>query len=289
MKKIAVGFVSAVLLVLSFQPVHAADQKVLAIIDSAVDSNKIPAVIYEACFTSVSKIVSCPNKTSFMEGKGSASAVTWPTSMLNTTYHGYNVTQSAIVINPDLKIVFVRVADIDQSTGNSGGSQPSSIINAIRWVSDNAAKYSIDAVSISVSSIVASNLALCATNTNLVNAVASLNKQNVPVFAATGNDKSLDKVGFPACTSGVIGVGAFVQSQSLLEKATNKGPGLDVVAPNSIDVVRYNGTVVSFTATSAATPIAASLYVKQSEYATADLFINSFTKVLGLYPYIYNR
>jgi hypothetical protein len=51
MKKIAVCFLSAVLLVLSFQPVHAEDQRVLAIIDSAVDSSKIPQIIYEACFT----------------------------------------------------------------------------------------------------------------------------------------------------------------------------------------------------------------------------------------------
>jgi hypothetical protein len=284
MKKIAVGFVSAILLVLSFQPVHAEDQRVLAIIDSAVDSNKIPSVIYEACFTD-SLAMACPNKQKFMEGKGSANSPFWPTSMLNTIYHGYNVTQAALATSPDIKIVFVRVSDIT-SSGN-GSNQPASVISAIKWVSDNAAKYSIDAVSISLSSITASNIALCTTNATLVNSVSSLNKQNVPVFAATGNDKSLDKVGFPACTSGVIGVGAFIPSQNMLELATNRGPGLDVVAQNSIDVVRYNGTVVSFSATSAATPIAASLYVKQTTYTNVDLFINSFAKVLGKYPNIF--
>jgi hypothetical protein len=223
-----------------------------------------------------------------MEGKGSASAVKWPTSIQDAVYHGQNVVQSALAINSNLKIVFIRVADIDQSTGNTAGSQPISIINAMKWVSDNATKYSIDAVSISVSSITASNISLCTTNTLLISSVASLNNQNVPVFAATGNDKSLDKVGFPACTSGVIGVGAFIPTLGVLETATNRGPGIDVVAQNAITIPNVKATgFFDFTATSAATPIAASLYVKQTTYATVDLFISSFAKVLNKYPYIF--
>jgi hypothetical protein len=115
--------------------------------------------------------------------------------------------------------------------------------------------------------------------------VASLGSKNIPVFAATGNNKLRDKVGFPACVSGVIGVGALDTNVKLLEKATNKGPGLDVVAERAINIVRYNGTVAEFSATSAATPIAASIYIAKNTYATVDLFINSFAKVLG-YAYI---
>lgn len=287
MKKVIVTLLAVILATLSVQPVQAEDQRVLAIIDSAVNSRNIPQVIYEACFTSPGKTISCPNKTSFMEGKGSASAVTWPTSIQNTVYHGQNVVQSALAINSNLKIVFIRVADIDQSTGNTSGSQPTSIINAIKWVSDNAVKYSIDAVSISVSSIVTNNLLLCTTNSTLINSVSNLSKQNIPVFAATGNDKSLDKVGFPACTLGIIGVGAYIPGVDKLETATNRGPGIDIVAQNSINIPNVKSTgYFDFTATSAATPIAAALYVQQTKYTTPDLFVNSFSKVLGLYPYI---
>lgn len=282
MKKIAVGILLAILAILSVQPVQAEDQRVLAIIDTAIDSSKVPAVIYEACFTD-SLAMSCPNKQKFMEGKGAANAPTWPTSMLQGIYHGYNVTQAAITTNPNLKVVFVRVSDITPS--GSSSTQLGSLVSAIKWVSDNAAKYSIDAVSISQSSISANNLLACTTNTIVINSVANLNKQNISVFAATGNDGLLDKVGFPACVSGVIGVGALDTKVKLLEKATNKGPGLDVVAERAINIVRYNGTVAEFSATSAATPIAASIYIAKNTYATVDLFINSFAKVLG-YPYI---
>jgi len=282
MKKLFIVALLAVLSLMAVEPAHAEDQKVLAIIDTAVDSNKIPSVIYEACFTD-SLSMACPNKQKFMEGKGAANSPVWPTSMLHGLYHGHNVTQSALAVNPNLKVVFVRISGI---TANGGFSnQPSSLVNAIKWVSDNASKYSIDAVSISQSSISANNLAACTTNTLAIASVSSLNKQNIPVFAATGNDGSLKSVGFPACVSGVIGVGALDTKVNLLEKATNKGPGLDIIAERSINVVRYNGTVVEFTATSAATPIAAATYLTKNTYSTIDLFINSFTKVLG-YPYI---
>lgn len=281
MKKLIIVALSAVLAVMAIEPAHAEDQKVLAIIDTAIDSNKIPSVIYEACFTD-SKAMACPNGQKFMEGKGAARSTVWPVSMLSGLYHGHNVTQSALAINPGLKIVFVRISDIT-TTGNFT-NQPTSILSAIEWVANNADKYSIDSVSISQSFIRDTTLKLCSDNRAVVS-VSSLNSKSIPVFAATGNDASTNKVGFPACINGVVGVGAFVPSANLLEKATNRGPGLDVVAQNSINVVRYNGTSVDFTATSAATPIAASLYLSKNTYKTVDLFINSLTKVLG-YPYI---
>jgi len=298
MKKIAVGFVSAVLLVLSFQPVHAEDQRVLAIIDSAVDSSKIPSVIYEACFT-ISSTMGCTNgqtfkdssgSYSFSEGKGSANSPLWPSTQignLGTIYHGYNVTQAALTTSPGIKIVFIRMSGIAKANGmqSADPEDPKSIIRALKWVSDNAEKYSIDAVSISQSWVTPNALALCSDKSATLN-VSSLTSKNIPVFAATGNNASTTLVGFPSCVNGVTGVGALITSTGLLETATNKGPGLDVVAKNSINIVRYNGTAIDFTATSAATPIAASLYVKQTTYPTVDLFVNSFSKVLSVYPYI---
>lgn len=282
MKKILIGLVSAITIFAPMQFAKAEDQKVLAIIDTAIDSSKTPSVIYEACFTD-SLSMACPNKQKFMEGKGSANSPIWPTSMLHGLYHGYNVTQSALSVNKDLKVVFIRVSDITINGGFT--TQPTSLVNAIKWVSDNASKYSIDAVSISQSSISANNLAQCTTNSVAIKSVSSLKQANIPTFAATGNDGALDKVGFPACVDGVIGVGALDINLNLLEKATNKGPGLDVVAERSVQIVRYNGTVADFSATSAATPIAASIYVTKNTYQTPDLFIASFKKILG-YPYI---
>lgn len=287
MKKLVIVALSAVLSVMAINPAHAEDQKVLAVIDSAIDSSKVPSVIYEACFT-VSKTMGCPNGLTEMEGKGSANSPVWPSTQignLGKIYHGHNVVQAVLKTNPNLKIVFIRMAGVAKANGMQAADpeDSKSVIRAIKWISDNAEKYSIDAVSISQSFITTKALALCSDSTAVM-PVASLGSKNIPVFAATGNDGSPDKVGFPSCVSGVIGVGSADLKLNVVDKATNKGAGLRVVAPNSISIVRYNGTPVDFTATSAATPQAAAVYVGSSK--TIELFINSFSKVLNKYPYI---
>jgi hypothetical protein len=285
MKKLVIVALSAVLAVMAVEPAHAQDQKVLAIIDTAVDSKKIPAVIHEVCFT-VNR--SCPNKTSFMEGTGSANSLAWPASIHSGTYHGHNMTQAALAINPNIKIVFVRIADIT-AQGNSS-NQPQSLASAINWVSNNAAKYSIDAVSISQSGTSRNNLLACTSDVNTINAVALLNAQNIPTFAATGNNGSQTMVGFPSCVNGVIGVGAVAASPKTptvynsFAGNTNRGTGLDLVAPGDVSIVRYNGTLGETNSTSGATVIAASSYLKSTSASFFD-FASKLINLLG-YPYV---
>jgi len=71
MKKLLTALLSVSVILMPLQMAQANDQKVLAIIDTAIDSTKVPSVIYEACFTSNQ---SCPNETNSMEGKGSANS-----------------------------------------------------------------------------------------------------------------------------------------------------------------------------------------------------------------------
>ena len=285
MKNLVIVALSAVLAVMAVEPAHAQDQKVLAIIDTAVDSKKIPAVIHEVCFT---VNMSCPNKTRFMEGNGAANSLAWPAKINNDTYHGHRMTQAALAVNPNIKIVFVRIADIT-ALGNSG-SHPESLSLAIDWVSKNASKYSIDALSISQSGTSSNNLLSCSSNTVVINAVASLNSQNIPTFAATGNNKSQTIVGFPSCVNGVIGVGAvaaYPQTPTVYANfaaVTNRGPGLDLVAPGDISILEYNGTPGVTQSTSGATVIAASSYVKSNDKTFTD-FATKLVKLLG-YPYV---
>lgn len=291
MKKLVIVGLSAVLAIMAVEPAHAQDQKVLAIIDTAIDSNKIASVIYEACFTD-SKTMGCPNGLTSMEGKGSANSPVWPATQIGNlanVYHGHNMVQAALAVNPDVKIVFVRYADIVSKTG-AISTQTKSLINAIKWVSDNASKFSIDAVSISQAFVDSRQLALCSDST-VVSAVSSLNVQNIPTFAATGNNKRSDVVGFPSCVNGVIGVGALAASvktptlYNMFDGATNKGPGLDIVAPGNVSIVRYNGTVSQTSATSGATAIASSIYVKTNTFKSFTEFASKLVNVLG-YPYI---
>lgn len=290
MKKALLSLLSALLVITTVQPVQANDERVLAIIDSAINSNNFPQIIHEVCFTTVkSKIasenMSCPNGELFMEGKGAASAP-WPTSINNATYHGDAMVKSALTVNPNLKIVFIRFNDVT-SIGNSRGDARALAL-AFDWVSKNAAKYSIDALSVSQSSVSAGNLALCSTDTVTINAVASLTASNVPVFAATGNDRRKDVVGFPSCVNGVIGVGAL-SNATQLEGLTNTGPGLDMVAPGKVRITKYNGSPTDTAGSSVATAVSAASYVNRNTFSTFGEYLSSLSKiVIGAASYIRN-
>ena len=290
MKKALLALLSAVLVITAIQPAQAEDQKVLAIIDTAIDSSKFPSVIYEACFTSN---YSCPNKLNSMEGPGSANAVIWNKNILNDIYHGHNMTAGALSVSPNIKIVFVRVYNVTPAGNSSSAPDGSTIRLAIEWVNKNASKYSIDAVSISQSGINTKTKSWHSgcTDSVVLNEVSQLTGKNIPVFAATGNNSLTNIVGFPACVQGVVGVGAlaaFPRTPSIYENfagVTNRGPGLDLVAPGDVSITRYDGTPSVTSSTSGAAVIAASAYVSRSNNSSFSEYAKTLAKVLNL-PYI---
>lgn len=290
MKKVLLSLLTIALAFTAIAPAQAQDERVLAIIDTAINSNNFPSIIHEVCFTTSkssvpSQNMSCPNGELFMEGKGSASAP-WPASLNNATYHGDTMVKAALTVNPGLKIVFIRFNDVTVS-GNSRGDVKA-LTSAINWVSQNATKYSIDALSISQSSVSANNLSRCTTDTVTIGSVSSLNANNIPVFVATGNDKRTDVVGFPACVNGVIGVGALANSTQL-EKATNTGPGLDMLSLGKVRVTKYNGSPVDTAGSSVATVVSAASYVNRNNFKTFGEYLSSLPKILiGTTSYIRN-
>ena len=277
MKKI-VGLLVVTLGLVFISPVQATETKTIAIIDTAIDSNKISNVIHEVCITFNS---TCQNKTSFQEGKGSAMINDWK---IKGADHGFNVVQVANQTDPSIKIVFIRIADEKvydtfSIIRNDGGS----LAKAVKWVSENASRFNISAVSISQSR---SNFkaGTCPNDAVLSSAVSSLNTQSVSVFAATGNDKKKNQVGFPACVDGVIGVGS-VRPDLVMASYTNVGPGLDVVARGDAKVKAYGGWDLDVTGTSIAAPIAAVMSISSIKSKTFDSFISSLPKASN-YPYI---
>lgn len=270
MKKTLITVLAALTFFAPMQIAKAADERVVAIIDTAIDSSKNTSVIYEVCFT---QNKSCPNKTNFMEGSGSANSPIWPTSMLNPVYHGHSMVSASVKTNPNIKIIFIRIADITSSGGSLNSGQ--SLSQAMDWVSKNALKYSIDAVSVSQSRV---NWTTCPTDLVVSNAIKSLETQSIPTFVATGNDRLTNKVGFPACVDGAVGVGAMTAKGDMLSAVTNRGPGLDVVAVGDMELTRYNGTSAPMSGTSVANVVAATKYVGQTNLFSQ--FISGFTKFL---------
>lgn len=297
MKKMLLALLSIAIAFTALAPAQAEDQKVLAIIDSAINSNNFPQIIHEVCFTTLkssvpSQTMACPNGELFMEGKGSASAP-WPLQknstnfdVNNATFHGDTMVKSALTVNPNLNIVFIRFNDVT-SIGNSRGDAKALAL-AIEWVSKNAEKYSIDALSVSQSSVSAGNLARCTSDTQTISSVSLLNSKNIPVFVATGNDRRTDVIGFPSCVNGVIAVGAL-GNETQLEKATNTGPGLAMVAPGKVSITKYNGSPTNTAGSSVATVVSAASYVNRNTFKTFGEYLTSLPKILiGSASYIRN-
>lgn len=303
MKKVLLALLSIAIAFTALQPAQAEDQRVLAIIDTAINSKNFNSIVHEVCFTTISDMA-CPNGKFFMEGPGAASAA-WPLQrdrktklpipglidVNNGTFHGDSMVKAALATDPNLKIVFIRFADVT-SLGNHNGS-PRSLTQAIDWVSNNASKYGIDALSISQSGVstdlVKKTRVLhpSCSDTTAINAVAKLKAINVPTFAATGNDALHNLVGFPACIPDAIGVGAM-GSPTQFEKATNRGPGLDMVALGKVSITKYNGSQTDLAGSSGATVVAAASYVAKNTQKTFQDYLNSLTKVVlsGVsYPY----
>ena len=287
MKKVA-GLLAVALGLVVIQPAHAAPTDTIAIIDTAIDSTKNSNVVYEVCFT----LKTCPNGTSFQEGSGSAMVSDWKIKGID---HGFNISQAAVSANPSVKIVFIRISDVNvYSTFSAMHNDGTSLSRAIDWVSKNSAKFNIKAVSISQSRV-NFTAGTCPKDLVFESAVKNLNGQNIATFVATGNDSKKNQVGFPACVDGVIGVGALrptvstrpypESSYTALANYTNVGPGLDLVARGDADVKAYGGWDITITGTSVATPIAASLAVAKNNSTNWDLFISSLPKSAN-YQYI---
>jgi len=315
MKKIAVGLAVAILAVLNVQPVQAQETKTIAIIDTAIDSSRFNNIVYEACFTQNG---TCPNKSNFQEGRGSANVSNWNLSGID---HGHNIVQAAVLANPNIKIVFIRYND---QLASRGHGDMNSMARALEWLSNNAAKFNIGIVSISqASGLYTANTCSAHTAFSLTrSSVTSLLSQNVLVFAATGNGQrdratgqmlgSTTHVGFPACVENVVGVGALSVDETSVARYTDAGDKLlDIVSVGEIRSKSYNNwntaTCSSVTGfiprtarpsltsaqsrclgqsigTSIASPIAATLLITNAKTNVRDL-ISSLPKIQG-YPFI---
>lgn len=292
MKKIAIA-IAVVLGISVSQAAHAEEQQVVAIIDTAIDSSKMSNIIYEACFTTepsgpvINKgngkteyvAEGCSNGLTKQEGRGSASASDYSISGID---HGWNVSNVALLTNPNIKIIFIRISSIKRYPKFSMiRNDDKSLDDAMTWVSQNAQKYSIDAVSISQSR---SNFTSCPADNVLQSAVASLNAQDVATFAATGNDSKKNIIGFPSCVPGIVSV-ASLKPNNTFASYSNIGPGLDVVARGDMNITSYKNVKITVTGTSIATPVAAVKLTAQKGSVKWDSLITSLPKVLG-YSYV---
>ena len=185
----------------------------LAILDTALDTS-IPSIkarlVAEVC---ILDWPSCPNGKTFMEGPGSS---TLPMNILSTSSfnHGTQMVSAALLSNPNLNIVFVRIV------GNTrAGSQQTyglkTLVNALTWVNNNRSKYNIVAVASSHATnapvIKRSASSAYCLPTALDPVISSLNNSGIPVFFPSGNSGTnlamKDKIEWPGCIQQSVAVG----------------------------------------------------------------------------------
>lgn len=175
-----------------------ANTPTVAIIDVGFNASLFPNnVVAEVCIVSVAL---CPNGQRFQEGAGAASV---SANALPAFAHGTTMLSILTSINPDAKVVLIRVLGMN-TNGRAGGYTIDDITTALRWIVNNSSRLNIKAVSISQGRVNAP----CRATPQLTGAISSLKQQEVAVIASTGNEKNRTNIAVPACIDDVISVGA---------------------------------------------------------------------------------
>ena len=210
--KIILTVVALSATLLPTQTASAVGEKTLVIIDSGINTD-LPwaksAVIDEACFVELHR---CPNGFSQMIGAGAAK-VTPAMTTASSFSHGTQMASVAVAINPNVKIVSIRVAGLTPRgvpTPYSGKA----ISWALDYVEANKARLNVGAVSISLGNSYRSTA--CPIVGNLQKQITNLMASGVAVAIAVGNGGST-KIDYPACIPEAIAVGATEERYAMKE------------------------------------------------------------------------
>lgn len=231
----------------------------LAILDTALDTS-LPHIksklIYEVC---ILEWTTCPNGSDYMEGTNSS--LLPASSIVKSGFdHGTQMASAAIQANPNMNIVFVRI--IGQNiNGDRQIAGEASVYKALDWVLRNKDRFNIQAVSMSQGNgNVLSGTDYCPKTPITEGKIKALADLGVPVFAASGNNRTYTKIDWPSCIPSAIAVGAGTKNG--IELYSNYDSALiDFHANSRATVLTAGNRTVNATGTSISTQVAAATWI----------------------------
>jgi hypothetical protein len=260
-KKIITALIALTLIVpATTHAVDAPKTATLAIIDTAIDTS-LPLfsgkIVHEVCILEWN---SCPNGTFFMEGPGAA---TIPLNIIskNGFDHGTQMASAAVLTNPNLNIVFIRIIG-NTASGSRQISNEITFVNAMNWIINNKDKFNIKAVSMSQGHHNMANTAnYCPTTPLTEKAINSLLAAGIPTFLPAGNLRDMTRVSWPSCIPSSFSISASAIGDGVASYTNYDKNLTDFFALGSMQVFLPGGKKVNAAGTSVSVNVAGALWI----------------------------
>lgn len=246
----------------------------VAILDTGVDATHpmlAGRVVGEACF---SRSGNCPNSQTTMYGSGAAA----PCAYSSACGHGTHVAGIAagndgvrVGVATEATILAVQVFS---RSGNSAISWTSDQMAGLDWVYAQRTTFSIAAANLSLGFSLYDDRATCDADgigIGYRTVTDRLRGAGIATVAATGNDGSATGIAFPACMTGVYGVGSVADGDAV-SSFSNRNDLMSYWAPGEGILSSVPGGYAYESGTSMAAPaVAGAFAILDSAYPTATL------------------
>jgi hypothetical protein len=205
--------------------------------------------------------------------------------------HGTKMVLVAKKINPNAKIIFIRVFSADKTgtrTMPAATNINSTVKQAMDWVLANKSKFNIVATSVSLTEQNDSRSArYCKTNATFSRTITALQNAGIGTFFAAGNGMNMNsaykynRISYPACIPAAIAVSS-VNADGNNENYANRSAEVDFYALGTYDLPTGRSM-----GTSDATAALAAYWAKNykgtysSTYDYLKSLSNKFVNVLG--------
>lgn len=223
----------------------------IAILDTAIDMSQQKIkdrVVYEVCLLDYN---ACPNGLSKMEGPGAATMA--PEKLKVSGFdHGTQMTNVAILTNPNVNIVFIRII-ANRADGSREYTSEATVYNALQWVIENQAKFNIQAVAMSQGHHVlgAAGTDYCPKTLMTQSKIQTLSSVGVGVFFPAGNARDYKRIDWPACIPESIAMGATMPTKEVAIYTNHDANLTDFFALGTLSATTVGGAKVNIAGSSA--------------------------------------